>query len=443
MTTIENRYHAPTEAQPLGQLPTSHEVISQVTQRLQGFCAGDYETALTNVGVGDTPLYPAPQLSGNDVYEADLTRHLASSSYKIFGVAVKTLLSQNHALSNDMPGATRLLGASAGNHGEALAAMASSFGCSALVMTARDASPKKIALMEALKAKVDSNYDELSDAQRAAEEAAKEPGSLLIPPYDDYDVLTGQAIIGIRVVNSLIKNGVTGDVVSCVPIGGGGFATGQIIGSRFALQKAAAEGYDASSLNLTFVGVQMEDGDPARRAVHAYRNNLPWEKLTDLFPDGRYDKTNDGTFAIPGVHTLPVLADQEALSSIRTVPKGRVGLAMAALLSRHGRMYEPAGSLSSALAYTLAKEADRKTTFVTYLTGANVDESRFTDYLQAGAVQRRDDMLAASHTLKAPSSDTPRALDSPATIGRKAQDIYGSVTRTSVASSPVTPWGRR
>jgi threonine dehydratase len=166
-------------------------------------------------------------------------------------------------------------------------------------------------------------------------------------------------------------------------VGGGGLKLGLLLGSMYGAAYARAAGIEVP-FEVEFVGVQMHGGDPARRAVDRYRAGLPCDRLEDLYEnDALIDKRNDGTFAVPGSITLPLLAKA---GDIELVSSDEVGQAMLQLSSRYGKKIEPAGALSFAGArawasrHPVASDKRNRVTLVTYTTGSNVTDENFMSF---------------------------------------------------------------
>ena len=108
---------------------------------------------------------------------------------------------------------------SSGNHGQAVAYAAASFGIPAVVVIPDVAPAIKIEAVRRLGAQVIL----VNGGERlaAAEKVATERGMALIPPFDSRDVIAGQGTIGLEILSDLSDV----DVV-LVQVGGGGLASG-------------------------------------------------------------------------------------------------------------------------------------------------------------------------------------------------------------------------
>lgn len=371
----------------------AEDTYRQVASRLDEFYATDRYDQLAELGVERAYPHFMEYMKGHKVLRVDQTLHAHNNSYKIHGAANATLVAQDAAWQRGERLTTLNL-ASAGNHGEAAAAVGRFLGLHVEVEAAATASPVKVELMTGHGADVNASHDNLATALDTAAAKGRQPNHTFVPPYNDYDVITGQAVLGVQLYEDLVKQSVTGQVVVPAAVGGGGHLSGLVCGYRYAAERAAENGFQ-QPFDVSFVGVQMKGGDLARRAVEHKRSGLPYQTIADLFPAGDYDTSNDGTFAVPGHLTLGVLSDEAAVERIVTVDKGAVGSSMYVQSRQLGKHVEPAGALSRAGAERLASEYDEPVTFVTYLTGSNVSPELYEEFMvarrarQAAAVAAR------------------------------------------------------
>jgi len=110
---------------------------------------------------------------------------------------------------------------SAGNHAQGVALAATLSGVRAVVVMAENATPSKIAATQAYGAQVILHGTIWDDANEEALRIVAEQGLAYVHPFDDQDLIAGQATLGREIVEQLR------DVeVVLVPIGGGGLISG-------------------------------------------------------------------------------------------------------------------------------------------------------------------------------------------------------------------------
>jgi threonine dehydratase len=120
---------------------------------------------------------------------------------------------------------------SSGNHGQALARAAQIEGLRAVVFMPEDAPAAKVAAARAYGAEVRFAGLLSPERKRAAEEAARDEGLVVIPPFDDPRIVAGQGTVGLEILEQ-----VPGVDVVLVPVGGGGL----LAGVSLALEQADA-----------------------------------------------------------------------------------------------------------------------------------------------------------------------------------------------------------
>jgi threonine dehydratase len=341
-----------------------------------------YDTGLDKVyaGLGVQPVTLEPRLRerGTTTYTVDQTRNPGKSfKFRAMLHAVHMGVEEARAAGEELKGFTT---ASAGNAGSALAAAAQLHEKAAAIFMASTASEVKKTNIRNYGAKVHDICEDLTEALTIAQR--ENSGWRYIAPFNDLLGLTGAATLPLDTLKKLADMGVEGRVNLFAPLGGGSLLTGTAIAVKYARQRGWLD-----SMDVEVRGVQMEHGDPGRRAVARFLQGLPWQTLTDLFPDDKYDTSNDGTFAIPGDLTMPVIADKRYVTDILTVTKGQTGEAM------HRMGAEPAGALSWAglrhFVHSERYQNVRGTTNVAFVTGANVTPETRAEYEEVAKKEAR------------------------------------------------------
>ena len=136
-----------------------------------------------------TPLQYSPSLSektGSEVY-LKLENFQVTGSFKARGASNKLMI-----LSKDKP--ERIITASSGNHGSAVANAAAELGLEVLIFLPKTVSPAKLNKIKLFGAEVVlTEADGRTDAETAARQYAEENQLPYLSPYNDLDVITGQA----------------------------------------------------------------------------------------------------------------------------------------------------------------------------------------------------------------------------------------------------------
>lgn len=114
---------------------------------------------------------------------------------------------------------------SSGNHAQGVAAAAQLKSLPAVIVMPRDTPRIKISNTAGYGAEV-VHYERGSEDRKAiATDIAKKRGSIIVPPYDDPNVIAGQGTAGLEFAQDLAARGVAPDVL-LVPAGGGGLLAG-------------------------------------------------------------------------------------------------------------------------------------------------------------------------------------------------------------------------
>ena len=241
--------------------------------------------------------------------------------------------------------------ASAGNHAQGVA-----FACAKLqlpgVIFMPTTTPKQkteqVAMFGGDWVELRLEGDTFDDAQAAAMVYQQEQGSAFIHPFDDEQVIEGQATVGLEILEQT-----PGPIdYLLVPIGGGGLSAG------------VSAMFQQLSPHTRVIGVEPE-GAPAMQT--SLRNRYNTELATiDKFVDGAAVKrVGDRNFAIC----------QETLSDVITVPEGKVCETILSVYNKDALVVEPAGALTLAALDILKPHLEGKRV-VCVVSGSNNDITR-------------------------------------------------------------------
>jgi threonine dehydratase len=246
-----------------------------------------------------------------------------TGSFKARGVSVK-LTSLGDACSAGVAAGT------AGNHGRALAWAARKRGVPCELFVPQDAPISKTEPAAQLGAKVSRIEGTVDECVAMARQRAQAEGLSLVHPFDDPDIVAGQASLGLELLEEVPELAKV-----LVPLGGGGLASGIAIAVK------------AERPEVEVVGIRCED--PKRTVA-----------------DGIAIKA-------PGELTGPLI--ERWLDEVIVVSDDEVADAMAALLGEAKLVVEGAGAVGvAALAAGRQSPAESGTTAIV-LSGGNVDES--------------------------------------------------------------------
>jgi threonine dehydratase len=194
---------------------------------------------------------------------------------------------------------------------------------------------------------VGDTYDDCADAAKMFTE---KNGMTLIPAFDDYRIIEGQATVGVEILEE--KNDID---YLFIPVGGGGLSAG--VGSYFKIY----------SPKTKVIGLEPE-GAPAMHEAMKAGHPVTLENI-DRFVDGAAVKTvGDLTFSIC----------KEVLDEMHLVPEGRVCSTILKLYNEDAIVVEPAGALSIAALDDYIEEIKGQNV-VCILSGSNNDIDRMPE----------------------------------------------------------------
>lgn len=240
-----------------------------------------------------------------------------------------------------------VVAASAGNHAQGVALAARELGIKATIFMPVGVALPKLQATRSYGADVILRGHTVDEPLRAAAEFAQSTGAILIPPFDNIDIITGQGTLGLEILDQVL------DLESIiVPIGGGGLIAGIASAVK---QRAALEGR-----TIRVIGVQVENSAPYPRSLEA---GEPVEiRIKPTIADGI-------AVSKPGVLNFAII--RELVDEIVTVTEDDTARALLILLERAKLVVEPAGAVAVAAIVTGKVENLGKT--VAILSGGNID----------------------------------------------------------------------
>ncbi len=162
-----------------------------------------------------TPVFTSESLGqrcgGRIVLKAESLQR--TGSFKLRGVLAKLAAGTGESRG--------VVAASAGNHGQALAFAARSRGIACTVVMPRAAAVSKVDAVSAFGADVRLVGDSIEECLEVAREIALEDDLLFVHPFDDLEIIKGQAGVGLEMAEQIEEL----TTVVC-PIGGGGLISG-------------------------------------------------------------------------------------------------------------------------------------------------------------------------------------------------------------------------
>jgi threonine dehydratase len=334
--------------------------------------AGEANTArqIVSTIARHTPLLTSRSLSdgcgGQIVLKAESLQR--TGSFKLRGAM--------HKISRLGP-APGVVAGSAGNHGQSLAYAAREHGIPCEVFMPDEAPVAKVAAVQAFGGKVNLGGESVDACVAAARERAAETGAGFVHPFDDPDVILGQATLGLELLEDVDD---LEEVV--VPVGGGGLISG-IAGVVKTARPSAR-----------VIGVQVDACAPYPESLAA---------STPITFEARATIADGIAIKRPGELTLPLV--QRWVDDLVVVSEDEIADAMVWLMERSKLVVEGGGAVGVAalLAGHVTPAARGRTVIV--LSGGNVDAG-----LLAAIAHRHETTAGRRLRLFTTISDRPGGL---------------------------------
>jgi threonine dehydratase len=301
-----------------------------------------------------TPLVHSQSLSqrfGAEIY-FKLENLQKTGSFKIRGALYKLLKNRGH-----LPPAG-VVAASAGNHAQGIALAAREVGVPATIVMPRWASITKQEATRSYGGQVVIYGDSVEESLEKAHEFARE-GRLFIHPFDDWDIMAGQASVALEIFKEL-----DGIDTLLVPIGGGGLIAGVV---------AVAH---ATHPDTAVIGVQTAASPAAAMAFE--RGHVVKVDAQPSLADGiNVKQLGEKTFRVMRRHVdRVVLVDEE-----------QVAAAMLLLLERRKVLAEGAGASPLAALLSGEIQLQKGSRAVLVVSGGNVDSPLLDRILNKGLLK--------------------------------------------------------
>lgn len=291
-------------------------------------------------------------LSGNEIY-LKCENLQKTGSFKVRGAYNKiTKLSGEEKLRC-------VVASSAGNHAQGVAYAANELGLEAIIVMPLSTPIAKVSATENYGAKVVLCGECYDEAYAKAQEIVKENNAVFIHPFDDEDVIAGQATVALELINDLPEL----DAV-LVPAGGGGL----LAGIAYAIKHINPK--------IQVIGVQAER---ANAIVESFNNKK-------LISSDRIFTIADGiAVKTPGQKTFNII--KQCVDRMMTVSDDEIASTIIQLIERTKMVVEPAGATSLALALS-GRLGMKNKKIACVLSGGNIDVGFIHKIIEKGLVSR-------------------------------------------------------
>lgn len=250
------------------------------------------------------------------------------------------------ALLSDEESARGVVAFSSGNHAQGVALAARLLGIPATIVMPADSARVKLHATRQHGATVVTYDRKTQDRELIAQQICNESHATLVPPYNDYRIMAGQATAALELLEEVPD-------LDCllVPLGGGGLLAGSAVAAK------------AVRPSILIYGVEPEAGDDWARSWQA--NRRVSVTAPDTIADGlRVEQPGDLTW--PVVHAL---AD-----GVLTVSEEAIRNAMRVVMERLKVVVEPSGVVGTAAAFGRLPFEGKRVGII--LSGGNIDLDR-------------------------------------------------------------------
>jgi threonine dehydratase len=241
---------------------------------------------------------------------------------------------------------------SSGNHAQGLALAAKLKGVPAVIIMPEDAPPSKIEATKEYGAEVILYNRLTTDRQKLTQRIAEERGLVLIPPFDNKDIMAGQGTLAKELIEE-VKD------LDClvVPVGGGGMISGCAVAAKHLLP------------NITIIGVEAVGADSVIKSLE--QNKIVTIPPPSTIADGIRTTT-------PGTLTMPVI--RKCVDKVVLIEDKDIIEAMKFAATRMKLVLEPTGATAMAAVMRGLIPSNLKRVGVV-LCGGNVDTKFLAEIL--------------------------------------------------------------
>ncbi len=233
---------------------------------------------------------------------------------------------------------------SSGNHAQAVAKAAQNLGVPAYIVMPENAPRAKMQAAKGYDAQITLCAPTQEARESTLEQIVEKTGAAFIHPYDDYNVIAGQATAGLELLEDVDGR------LDCIlaPAGGGGLLSGTALISNYLSPKTEVIGGEPKAV---------DDAWQSLKAGYLVRNTS-----TDTIADGLKTNVCEKTFSI----------FQEHVTDIIRVEEEEIVAAMRLVWERMKIIIEPSCAVPLAAVFKQAERFKGRRLGI-ILTGGNVD----------------------------------------------------------------------
>jgi threonine dehydratase len=237
---------------------------------------------------------------------------------------------------------------SSGNHAQGVAYAARSMGVKAIIVMPENAPAIKRAATAALGAEIVFVGPSSAERQMKAEELAAQWGYVIVPPFNDEQIIAGQGTIGLEIIEDL-----PGVETILAPVGGGGMISG------------VATAIKLSRPSVKVIGVEPELAADAQASLRA-------GKIVE-FPAGEVSQTIADGLRTQSIGPINFEHIRRYVDDIVTVTEDEIREAVLLLAANPATVAEPSGAVAVAGFLFHRDKLPETKINVAIISGGNID----------------------------------------------------------------------
>jgi threonine dehydratase len=237
---------------------------------------------------------------------------------------------------------------SSGNHGQGVAYAARALKIKAVIVMPGDAPAIKRAATAALGADIVLVGPGSAERQLKAEELAAQHGYVIVPPFNDEQIIAGQGTIGLEILEDLPEV-----EALFAPVGGGGMISGVATAIKW------------TKPSVRIIGVEPELAADAQASLRA-------GKIVQ-FPAGEVSQTIADGLRTQSIGSINFEHIRRYVDDIVTVTEDEIREAVRLLAANPNTVAEPSGAVAVAGFLFRRDELPKTTLNVAIISGGNID----------------------------------------------------------------------
>jgi threonine dehydratase len=248
---------------------------------------------------------------------------------------------------------------SSGNHAQGVAYAARALGVKCVIVMPRSAPKVKMDASEALGAEIITVGAGSDERMKKAEELAEQHGYIIVPPYNDEQIIAGQGTVGLEIIHDLADV----DLVLC-PIGGGGLISGVATAIKLSGSRAKVIGVEPELAN---------DAQQSFRAGHVV--TIPPDRASSTLADGLR------TQSIGPINFEHI---RKYVDDVITITETEIRSAMRRIVTTARIVAEPSGAVTFAAWLFHRTQLPESSKAVAIVSGGNLEPELLAETLKTG-----------------------------------------------------------